>query len=174
MIVFAILAGLIVGSAAAAMLLRRLVHCVLSLTVTFAGLAMVFLHLGAQFVGFAQILVYVGAVAILIVFALLLTRGSEVSASSVIGSSSWLVGVAVAAMVFGCLAVTILSTHLGPTRPKVTAAALGASAPPQASVKEIGQRLMASEVVPLEAAGLLLTAAMIGAAIIALPEKRET
>ena len=74
---FAIIAGLTVGSAIAAMSLRNLVHCALSLVVTFAGLAALFLQLNAQFVGFAQVLVYVGAVAILIVFAILLTRGAE-------------------------------------------------------------------------------------------------
>jgi NADH:ubiquinone oxidoreductase subunit 6 (subunit J) len=44
----------------------------------FAGLAMIYLQLDAEFVGFAQLLVYVGAIAILIVFAVLLTRGAEV------------------------------------------------------------------------------------------------
>ena len=66
---------LTLASAVAAMSLRNLVHCALALTVTFAGLAAFYLQLDAQFVGFAQILVYVGAVAILIVFAILLTRG---------------------------------------------------------------------------------------------------
>jgi len=49
----------------------------LALTVVFTGLALLFLQLDAQFAGFAQILVYVGAVAILVVFAILLTRSSE-------------------------------------------------------------------------------------------------
>ena len=74
---FAIIAFLTLASAVAAMSLRNLVHCALTLMVTFAGLAALYLQLGAQFVGFAQILVYLGAVAILIVFAILLTRASE-------------------------------------------------------------------------------------------------
>ena len=61
----------------AAVLLKNTVHCALALTVAFAGLALLFLELDAQFAGFAQILVYIGAVAILVVFAILLTRGSE-------------------------------------------------------------------------------------------------
>src|SRR5207249_2273823 len=65
---FAIIAVVTLASAIAAMSLRNLVHCALSLVVTFAGLAVFYLQLGAQFVGLAQILVYVGAVAILIVF----------------------------------------------------------------------------------------------------------
>jgi len=73
--VFAILAILTVAGAVAAMSLRNLVHCALALAVTFAGLAALYLRLNAQFVGLVQVLVYIGAVAILIVFAILLTRG---------------------------------------------------------------------------------------------------
>ena len=68
---------LTLASAVAAMSLRNLVHCALMLTVTFAGLAAFYLQLGAQFVGFAQILIYIGAVAILIVFAILLTAAAS-------------------------------------------------------------------------------------------------
>jgi NADH-quinone oxidoreductase subunit J len=68
---------LTVAGALAAVLLKNTVHCALALTVAFAGLALLFLKLDAQFAGFAQILVYIGAVAILVVFAILLTRGSE-------------------------------------------------------------------------------------------------
>ena len=74
---FDIIAGITVAAAVAAMGLRNLVHCALALTVALVGLALAYLQLDAQFVGLAQILVYVGAVAILIVFAILLTRGSE-------------------------------------------------------------------------------------------------
>ena len=66
------------GLAIAAMALRQLVHCALCAAAAFAGLALIYLQLDAEFVGFAQLLVYVGAIAILIVFAVLLTRGDEV------------------------------------------------------------------------------------------------
>src|SRR6266480_659123 len=99
---FAILAVLTVGSAVAAMTLRNLVHCALALAITFAGLAAIYLQLSAQFAGFAQILVYVGAVAILIVFAILLTRSGEPGAGSIF-SGSWCVGGGTAMAVFGIL-----------------------------------------------------------------------
>ena len=67
-------------SAFCAMSLRNLVHCALCLALSFLGVAGLFLHVNAGFVAFAQILVYVGAVAILIVFAILLTRNAENSA----------------------------------------------------------------------------------------------
>jgi NADH-quinone oxidoreductase subunit J len=85
------------------------VHCALSLAVAFAGLAALYLHLGAPFVGWAQVLVYIGAVAILIVFAILLTRSSESTPQPVI-SRSWVAGIAVAVLVFGVLTAAILSS----------------------------------------------------------------
>ena len=143
------------------MSLRNLVHCALALTVAFAGLAALYLQLDAQFVGFAQILVYIGAVAILIVFAILLTRGSE-TPQPAIASPSWLGGIAVAVVVFGVLAMTIV-------RSAITNRDLPVS--PQVSVRQLGDQLMTKYLLPLEVIGLLLTAALIGAVIIAMQEK---
>jgi len=155
---FAIIAILIVASAVAAMTMRNLVHCALSLIMTFAGLAALYLQLNAQFVGFAQILVYVGAVAILIVFAILLTRGSEPPQQPIV-SSGWVAGTIVAVAVFALLASMIASTKaLDATAPEATAV----------TVKGIGQQLMTKYVLPLEVIGLLLTAALIGGVIVAL------
>src|SRR6267378_3898331 len=109
MTAFAIVAILTIAAAVAAMSLRNLVHCALAVVVALAGLAMLYLQLNAQFVGFAQILVYVGAVAILVVFAILLTRGGEAPEKSVF-SATWLTGLAVAVAVFGVLAWTIVKS----------------------------------------------------------------
>src|SRR5712691_292771 len=111
MILLIILALLTLVGAVAAMSLRNLVHCALALTLAFAGLAALYLQLDAQFVGFAQILIYIGAVAILIVFAILLTRGSEPPPQSIL-SPSWIGGIAVAAIVFGVLASTIVRSSI--------------------------------------------------------------
>ncbi len=158
MFAFILIAILLLGSALAAILLRNLVHAVLALTVTFASLAALYLQLAAQFVGFAQLLVYVGAVAILIVFALLLTRGAEPSGTSIF-ARGWGLGAGVALLLFCLLAAIELSGF--PAR---------VSAPPSASVREIGIQLMTNYVLPLEILGLLLTAALIGAVLIAMPE----
>lgn len=162
--VFFILALLTVLSAVAAISLRNLVHCALALTVAFGGLAALYLQLNAQFVGFAQILVYIGAVAILIVFAILLTRGSEPAGAPVV-SSSWYVSGAVALGVFAVLAVVICSSK---------ALAPDLVPPPQVSVRQIGDQLMTRYILPLEVLGLLLTAALIGAVIIAMREGPRT
>jgi NADH-quinone oxidoreductase subunit J len=160
---FFILGVLAVAGAAAALTLRNLVHCVLALVLAFVGLAGLFLQLDAQFIGFAQILVYVGAVAILIVFAVLLTRGTESTSQSRV-SPSWIVSGMVAAAVFGVLAWTIRSSV--PSRHPLPPQ-------PEATVKQIGDALMSSFALPLEVIGLLLTAALVGAVTIAMRDKQE-
>jgi NADH-quinone oxidoreductase subunit J len=158
-ITFAILAALTVVSAIAAMSLRNLVHCALCVAVTFGGLAALYLELGAPFVGWAQVLIYVGAVAILIVFAILLTR-SDAPQQPVV-SKSWVAGIAVAVLVFGVLARAVMTSEIVLQEGTVK---------PEPTVRKIGTQLMTHYVLPLEATGLLLTAATIGAVIIALQE----
>jgi NADH:ubiquinone oxidoreductase subunit 6 (subunit J) len=160
---FFILSVLTIMGAAAALALRNLVHCVLALMLAFVGLAGLYLQLDAQFIGFAQILVYIGAVAILIVFAILLTRGTELHSQSIV-SPSWGMSSVVSVAVFGVLAWTIRSSvatrHSIPPQPDVT-------------VKQIGNALMSRFALPLEVIGLLLTAALVGAVTIAMQDKQE-
>jgi NADH:ubiquinone oxidoreductase subunit 6 (subunit J) len=162
--VFWIVAALTVAGGLAAMLLKNLVHCALSVTAAFAGLALLFLQLDAQFAGFAQILVYIGAVAILIVFAILLTRSSEAPTERSVFSRTWFAGLVVAAAVFSVMAWAIL--HVRPVLP-------GPVAAPDVTVQQIGEALMGRYVLPLEIVALLLTAALIGAVIVAMHEKEE-
>jgi NADH:ubiquinone oxidoreductase subunit 6 (subunit J) len=160
---FVIIAVLTLASAVAAMSLRNLVHCVLALTVTFAGLAAFYLQLDAQFIGFAQILVYIGAVAILIVFAILLTQGGDAPRRSGFSASS-VVGVGIALAIFGLLSGIILTSR---------ALTREIRPPPEATVRQIGTQLMGNFILPLEVVGLLLTAALFGAVIIAMREKED-
>ena len=161
---FAIIAVFTVAGALAALTLRNLVHCVLALVLAFTGLASLYLQLGAQFVGFAQILVYVGAVAILILFAILLTESHE-SATRLAASRTWLASSLVAATVFGILAWSIRSSAISE---------LPISRRPEITVRQIGDALMSQFVLPLEVLGLLLTAALVGAVTIAMRETRRT
>jgi len=161
--VFWMFAVLTVAGALAAVLLKNTVHCALALTVAFAGLALLFLDLDAQFAGFAQILVYIGAVAILVVFAILLTRGSETPKDGVF-SKNWFVGLVIAAGVFAVFAWAVLaSVGVLPHE----------AATPEVSVAQIGQVLIGRYVLPLEIVALLLTAALIGAVIVAMDEKER-
>ena len=163
--VFWLLAAITVGGALAAVTLRNLVHCALALTVAFGGLALLFLNLDAQFAGFAQILVYIGAVAILVVFAILLTRSSETPKDGGVFSRKWFTGLVIAAGVFAVLGGALLRSQAG----------LPHDAPaPTVTVQQIGTALMGRYVLPLEIIALLLTAALIGAVIVARHEKEGT
>lgn len=157
---FIALAAMILLSAVAAMSLRNLVHCALAVAGSFAGLAAVYLQLGAQFIGLAQVLVYIGAVAILILFAILLTRGLEPEPDRRF-SPTWVYGAVVAAAVFSVLASVFLATKSLPSD--------RAAAP--ATVRGIGDQLMTVYALPLQVVGLLLTAALIGAVILAIQER---
>ena len=160
---FTIFAILTVAGAVAAMSLRNLVHSVLALVLAFTGLAAVYLQLGAQFIGLAQILVYVGAVAILIVFAVLLTPNAKTTTASILGSS-WIGGGTVVLAIFGILAWAIFHS-LTLQR---------ASLPqPGTSMERVGTALMLRFALPLEIIGLLLTVALIGAVTIAMREIKE-
>lgn len=161
---FLILAALTIVGVAGAMSLRNPVHCILALTVGLVGLAAIYLQLGAQFVGFTQVLVYVGAVSILAVFAIMMTRSAE-SQNAPVVSASWLAGIVVAVCVFGLLAWAILFG---------SKSTLLAQAAPEVSVNQIGDALMHRFGLPLEIIGLLLTAALVGAVIVAMPERKAT
>jgi NADH-quinone oxidoreductase subunit J len=163
---FLILAIMTLAGGVAAMTMRRLVHCALALVVSFAGLAALYLNLGAEFAGLAQLLVYVGAIAILIVFAILLTRGGEGEPEgSFSPSPAGIAGAVVALAVFAVLAWAVETSTVA--RAGVAVAA------PQTTMREIGFALMQRYVLPLEVIALMLTAALIGAVILALREKRH-
>jgi NADH-quinone oxidoreductase subunit J len=163
-VTFLILAAITVAGTAAAMGLRNAIHCVLALTVGFAGVAGLYLELGAQFVGFTQIMVYVGAVAILAVFAIMMTHKPGLVEVTVF-SKHWLAGAIVAAAVFSVLAWAIRSSSVSPQP---------APEQPDLTVQQIGDALMHHFVLPLEIMGLLLTAALIGAVVIAMDRKEES
>jgi NADH-quinone oxidoreductase subunit J len=161
-ITFWILSAIAVMGAVLSITLRNLVHCVLSLILFFLGIAGHYFLLRADFLGAVQILIYVGAVAVLILFAIMLTRhvtGAE-GPREVLGGKWW-AGVGTAAIIAGLLWAVIRNDPLSRMLPAGNA---------QTSVLEIGKALVADWVVPLEAMAVLLTAALIGAVVIALEE----
>jgi NADH-quinone oxidoreductase subunit J len=160
-VAFLLCAVVTLTGAVAAMMLRNLVHCALCAAGAFAGLAALYLQLDAQFAGFAQLLVYVGAVAILIVFTVLLTQGAEIKPGASSASPAPWMGLLTGALVVACLIGTIVASPSLFCLPSQTA---------DAPVKEIGNQLMSQYVMPLETIGLLLTAALLGAVVIALRE----
>lgn len=159
---FPILAGLTLAAAVAAVSLPNLIHCALCLVVAFFSVGGLFLILGAEFAAFAQVMVYVGAIAILIVFATLLTRNLGV-ATGALAVRPWLLGVGLAGVVTGALVAAVRTSRLLPA---------GSPPVPVASVRRLGEELMGGHVLALEVIGLLLTAALIGAVVLALREDR--
>lgn len=170
---FVIPAGIMLLAAAAAVMLRNLIHCALCLTLSFVALGVLFMALGAEFVGFVQLLVYVGAVAMLILFAILLTPAGEVAASNnpLRGFQlSRALNAAAGAAVTGLVLVGLLAAIF--FSPAAGAAALPAQAA-AAPVKLIGENLLTQTLLPLQGTALLLTAALIGAALLAKEERHS-
>ena len=157
-VAFLVIAIITLSGALAAATLRKLIHAALCLVIAFVGLAAYFFLLGAEFVGLVQVFVYVGAVAVLIVFTILLTR-REVTDERVINWG----GAIVALAVFGGLLWTILKTK---------SLAIPAPQIEPLTVKQIGEVLMTDFVWPLQCVGLVLTAALIGALVLVMEEKR--
>ena len=157
-VAFLIIAIITLSGAFAAATLRKLIHAALCLVIAFVGLAASFFLLGAEFVGLVQVFVYVGAVAVLIVFTILLTR-REVNGVRGINWSGAIVSLAV----FCGLLWTILKTKsLAVPAPQIE----------PLTVKLIGEALMTNYVWPLQCVGLVLTAALIGALVLVMEEKR--
>jgi NADH-quinone oxidoreductase subunit J len=161
-IAFWILSAITVIGAILAITMRNLVHCVLSLILFFLGIAGHYLLLRADFLFAVQVLIYIGAVAVLILFAIMLTRhvtGTE-GPREVLGGKWW-AGMGTAVIIAGLLWAIIRKDPLAQMLPAATAST---------SVVEIGKALVADWLVPFEAMAVLLTAALIGAVVIALEE----
>jgi NADH-quinone oxidoreductase subunit J len=157
-VAFLVIAIVTLSGAFAAATLRKLIHAALCLVMAFVGVAAYFFLLGAEFVGLVQIFVYVGAVAVLIVFTILLTRREVIGARGI----NW-GGAIVALAVFGGLLWTILKTKSLPIlAPQIELL----------TVKRIGEVLMTDFVWPLQCVGLVLTVALIGALVLVMEEKR--
>src|SRR5207253_9350821 len=133
---FIVIAMITLAGALAAATLPKLIHAALSLVIAFVGVAAYFFLLGAEFVGLVQVFVYVGAVAVLIVFTILLTRRDAEKDRGF----NWS-GVAIAIAVFSGLTWAILRTS-GLSRTAAQTTPL--------TVKRIGEVLMTDFVWPLQ------------------------
>jgi NADH-quinone oxidoreductase subunit J len=163
---FWIFSAITVLGAIFAITLRNLIHCVLSLIVFFLGIAGFYLLLFSPFFAMIQAFIYVGAVAVLMLFAIMLTRhvtGDE-GPREVLGGKWW-AGMGMAGIIAGLLWAIIRKDQLAQMFP-----AEGSNLPYARMVEAIGRALVMDWIVPLEAMAVLLTAALIGAVVIALEE----
>ena len=160
------------GSALLVVGLRNIVHSALALIVVFAMAAGIYLLLNAEFIAIVQILIYAGAVTILILFALMLTRTNNVRTNSNPTNKQWVLGAIISVLVGAgiILAVTLSpysTAHLG--GPYVPYGSNACPLPPN-NVAYIGQLLYSptcySYVLPFEIASLVLLVAIVGAIVI--------
>ncbi len=161
MIALLILAPWILLAALGAVWNARPVHAALMLALALALNAILYLVMGADFIGLIQFMVYVGAVAVLIVFSLLITRPGDESEERKRRPGNLLPGLLCTLPVLGILLFMVSKTV--PFQP-VT------SAPNGLSIEEIGITLFTQYAPAVMAVGVLLTAVMVGAALFA----RET
>jgi NADH-quinone oxidoreductase subunit J len=163
-IAFLVTATLIVLSASMVVFARNLFHASLWLIAALFGVAIVFLFLEADFLAVAQVAVYIGAIAILIIFAIMLTRGvMQITLSQL--NRYWLAGLLLALSIFAGLCVILQQApHIDQSMPGVV---------PADSLAQLGQAMMdpAQYALPFETASLLLLATMIGAIMIAREKK---
>jgi NADH-quinone oxidoreductase subunit J len=138
---------------------RNVVHAALWLVSTLLGAAVLYVLLFAEFLGWAQVLVYVGAVVVLMLFGLMLTR-APIGAADFDNDQRWLALLAALA-VFGITTWVILDAFKGQRIDLV----LETGQAPQ--VTSVGNEIFSNFVLPFEAASVLLLAALIGAVVIA-------
>ena len=164
-LVFWIIAIILVGSALMVVGLRSIVHSALALVVVFAMAAGIYVLLNAEFIAIVQILIYAGAVTILILFALMLTRITGGQNTNPVNRQWWLAVVISALVGAGIIYAAMSSPHAVDT--------VGASTPLPGNVNNvvrIGQLLYSSQqysyVLPFEVASLVLLVAIVGAIVI--------
>jgi NADH-quinone oxidoreductase subunit J len=185
--VFLLIAVLGLAAALGTVLARNLVHAALFLVAFFFMVACIFVLLEAEFLAAIQVLVYIGAVAILLMFGIMLTRNIQGDDTTTV-PGPWKIPALVAGLcVFAVIAFGI-NNAVSPrgqgawaglaSRPSIEAGELG----PQAAARRdavnnmarvVGNELMTRYVVAFEVAGLLLTAALVGAIALAHREEEE-
>ena len=157
-VVFVILSAVALIGAVGVVTVRNLFHAALFLVLSFVGVAGFYVLLEAEFLAVVQLLVYVGAISILIIFAVMLSR-QLMSPEFKARNEQWLIGLLTAAALFIVLVFILLQVSW-PTVP--------ASAPEDA-ISALGQALVSPDqfVLVFEVASVLLLVALVGAVVIA-------
>jgi NADH-quinone oxidoreductase subunit J len=135
---------------------QNLLRAALGLILAFIGVAGVYFVLEAEFVGVVQILIYVGAISVLILFAVMLTRGL-MSSTHPAFNTQWVGAALVALVLFVLLAFVAVTTRWGVVAQPVSGDL----------IPKLGTELMTTYLLPFEAISLLLLAALVGAIVIA-------
>jgi NADH-quinone oxidoreductase subunit J len=156
---FGLIAAAMVLAALGVVTTKNIVHAALYLVVVLAGAAAQFILLGAEFIAWVQVLVYIGAVAVLFLFGIMVTRAPMEAAESMDNDLRWPAATA-GVFLAGTLGVLLFdawgwndATKLRLTEPVRTI--------------EVSNSVFRQYVIPFEVAGVLLLAALVGAVVMA-------
>jgi len=164
-IAFLVVALFTLGSGFMVVTTRNLVHAALWLVSTLFGVAVTYALLNASFLAVVQVVVYIGAIAILFIFAVMLTR-KDMRDQGAQQNNNWWLGALLSVLTFGGL-FFLLQGWNGLSK---TAAQIPAGFD---AVAELGNELVspAGYVLPFEVASVLLVAALVGAVYVAFNKK---
>jgi NADH-quinone oxidoreductase subunit J len=160
--IFALLGFIALGSAVLVVTTTRIVHAALWLVVTLGALAGCYLLLLAEFVAWVQVLIYVGAVVVLLLFALMLTRAPTGASAELTGRNRPLalaVSAATAAVLIGALYQGWATARINLDSDAATGGA------------EAGAALFRTWVWPFEVLSVLLLAALVAAIVLSRSER---
>lgn len=135
---------------------KNVVHAALYLVVVLAGISAQFILLGAEFIAATQLLVYVGAIIVLFLFGIMLTRarlGEDDSVRTERRLMASLVGVLLFVVMAFALVDSFDDTHVDVAQPTTTA--------------QVSDTLFSQYLIPFEIIGILLLAALVGAIVVA-------
>ncbi|MFF5264226.1 NADH-quinone oxidoreductase subunit J [Actinomadura viridis] len=155
-IVFSLLGVVAVGSAILVVTTRQLVHAALWLVVSFGALAGCYLVLTAEFVAWVQVLIYVGAVVVLLLFGIMLTRAPIGESAELDSGNRWAAPAVAVATAAVLVTVMVMGFHDAYTPLR----AGGGSA------EALGASVFRTWVLPFEVLSVLLLAALIGAIVL--------
>lgn len=155
-VIFLLLGVVAVGSALLVVATRQIVHAALWLVVSFGALAGCYLVLTAEFVAWVQVLIYVGAVVVLLLFGIMLTR-APIGPSDDLSSGNKVTARVVATATAAVLVVTVIDGFRSAYTPLI---------PGEGSAKPLGTSIFRNWVLPFEALSVLLLAALIGAIVL--------
>ena len=164
-IVFIVISLITIVSAIVVVVDRNLFRVAVGLMTSFLGVAGLYVLLQAGFLAVAQLLVYIGAISILVIFAIMMTRRLMQTIESPFNSQPvWgLIGAVLAFLLLALIAVRTWPTaqYPGPSSPVA-----------ESSVQQLGALLVSPEayVIPFELVSILLLAALIGAVVISRPD----
>ncbi|MDQ3645471.1 MAG: NADH-quinone oxidoreductase subunit J [Actinomycetota bacterium] len=163
-ILFWVFAVTMVGSAIRVVTTNNVVHAALYLVVTLIGASLIYVLLFAEFVAWVQVLVYVGAVVVLMLFGLMLTRAS-------IGGGSFdndqrLLAAVTALGLFIVTSIVLVKSFEGK---KIDFSRLEGT-----KTGDVGESIFVDYVLPFEAVSVLLLAALVGAVVIARRDNERT